>query len=199
MLLFYCFDHLFSEKQPPQNGKHGQKENEHLYKKVKMEQDTSETVQKHRQKQQKHQTNWYRESRGSKKCERTFSCSPGLMRQPKRLQEMSLAKNNSKHVKIIKHHWDICPDVDMWLERISKPCLRDWKVFYFWLICFMFFFLFCFWYFSLFFPIGFWEIQSDESYQPPPSTKWKSYFPGQKSVPTCWGQTWAKCEDPTQV
>ena len=167
-----------------------------------MEQKTSKTIQKHRQKQQKHQTNRYRESRGSKKWERRLHV-PGLMRQPKRLQEMSLAKNNSKHFGIIKNHWDICPDVDMWLKRISKPCLRAWNVieryFIFGWFVLCFFFLFCFWYFSLFFPIGFWEIQSDESYQPPPSTKWKSYFPGQKSVPTCWGQTWAKCEDPTQV
>ena len=89
---------------------------------------------------------------------KTLACSPGLMRQPKRLQEMSLAKNNSKYVKIIKHHWDICPDVDMWLERISKPCLRAWNViersfifgwfvlFFFPVLCLIFFIIFPHWF-----------------------------------------------------
>ena len=119
---------------------------------------------------------------------KTFACSPGLMRQPKRLQEMSLAKNNSKHFRLIKNHWDICPDVDMWLKRISKPCLRAWNVIERYLI--LGWFVLCFFIisvsvFDMFFIFSHWFLRASVFLRssvgrtlptPPASKKWKVLF-----------------------
>ena len=102
---------------------------------------------------------------------------------------------------LLEHYWSTLGGIHSSnFQDMPRSLHGDWNVFIFLIFgWFVLCLLFLFFILLHVFPSGFWELQSDEPYRPLRPLQNGKNVQITITVPTCWGQTWAICEGPTQV